>query len=159
MLRAQLSDYAGELSLARDRVSTLETILEKATQTVMKEKETSVDVANILMEIKTSCTWGFGELQKLVESMLNSNNGVLAQTKNLEESMVVLVKAEAAELTRKTNRLVFFLNSIKQDMKKSERRIRSAAVTGGFRAVGQIITSTEALENLFRTESAGVMRM
>lgn len=159
MLRAQLSDYAGELSLARDRVSTLETILEKATKSVVKEKEASVDVANMLMEIKTSCTWGFGELQKLVESMLNSNNGVLAQTKNLEESLAGLVKAETAELAKKTNRLGFSLNSIKQEMKKSERRTRSAAVTGGFRTMGQIITSTEGLEHIFRAENAGIMGM
>lgn len=159
MLRTQLSDYAGELSLARDRVSTLETILEKATQSVVKEKEISADVANMLTEIKTSCNWGFGELQKSIESMLNSNHGVLAQTKNLEESMALLVKAEIAELTKKTNGLGFFMNAIKQEMRRSERRIRSAAVSGGFRAVGQIITSVEALENLFRTENSGVMRM
>ena len=57
----------------RERVTTLETLLENVSQRAMKEKEQTEDISGALAEVKASCISGFEELQALLKSILDAN--------------------------------------------------------------------------------------
>ncbi|RPB19706.1 hypothetical protein L211DRAFT_594201 [Terfezia boudieri ATCC MYA-4762] len=158
LLRKELNDIVGELSLARERVTTLETLLENAAQRTVKEKEQTEDVADILAEIKASCISGFEELQTLLKSILDANVGASAQASDMEKFLTCLVKTEVKEVVKKVNGVDNALKDIKQDMRQAEKRNRRVVLVGGVRVIDKLVTATEALEKLFRQECEGITK-
>lgn len=159
LLRQQLSDNVGELSLARDRVTTLETLLDKATQRAVQEKENVVEVMDTLTEIRTKYTSEFKELNKLLKLILSGNKETMGQTRNASQSLTALVKTEVNAITRKMNNLEGSLKSIRKEMSQSEKRTRRAGVLGGLKIMDKVVNKTEALEKIFRLECEGIMKM
>jgi len=158
LLRRELNDNVGELSLARERVTTLETLLENAAQRTVEEKNQMVDMANALSEIKASCISGFGELQTLLKSILDANVGAASQASGMEKLLTFLVETEVKEMVKKVNCVEKVLKDIKQEMRRAEKRIRRVALGGGLKVMDKLATATEALENLFKLECEGIMK-
>jgi len=152
LLRKELNDNVGELSLARERVTKLETLLENATQRTAKEKEQTEDAAGALAEIKESCISGFEELQTLLKSILDTNIGTAAQASGMEKLLTCLIKTEVTEMVNGV------VGGIKQEMRQGEKRIRRIALGGGIRVMDKLVTATEALEKLFKQECEGIMK-
>ena len=152
LLRKELNDNVGELSLARERVTTLETLLENAVQRAVKEKEQTEDIADTLTEIKANCTSGFGELRAILKSLLDANVAQMTDVGKL------LLKMEEKEMTKEVGVVEKELKDMQLEMRKAEKRIRRVALGGGFRVVDKLVTVTEALEKLFKQECEGIMK-
>ena len=158
LLRQELNDNVGELSLARERVTTLEALLENAVQRTVREKEREIDVADAIAEIKANCISRFEELQTLLTSLLDTNVGVAAQTSDMEKLLTCLVKTDVKEMMKRVNGVEKVLKDIKQEMRQAEKRIRRVALGGGIKVMDKLVTATEALEKLFKQECEGIMK-
>lgn len=147
----------GELALARARVSELEAMLEKAAQRTLEGAGGVREVTEFLTGIKIDCTSGFQDLQRLLNYVLDPENGVMVQKRDIYEILTRLVRSEGEEMTKKLSSLEKVLRGTKQEMSKSEKRIRRVAINGGTRMMDKVVNATDALEKLFQIESNRIM--
>jgi len=151
LLRKDIRDNVGEPSLAIERVTKLETLLENASQRTLPFIS-----AEALAEIKESCISGSEELQTLLKSILDANIATAAQASGMENLLTCLIKIEVTEMVNGV------VGAIKQGMIQAGKRLRRIALGGGgIRVMGKLVTATEAPEapeKPFKKECEGVMK-